>query len=290
MATRDWDKRTQELVKNHQVRASGTKNRLEVIPLDKIIPNPDQPRKLFDMYEINQLAQTIKQHGILQPIVVVESFNGDRDETYTLISGERRFRASKIAGLTDIQAIIFSTANELDNATLALIENTQRKDLTPLEESEAMHKILKKKDISIRALAELCGKSYPHTRTLLKLSSLTEEIKEVLRSGQDNTSLQVLERLASIEDAELMNKLYEKIKAKNLNKQGGLIYISNYFDGLRDELIAAAAEKPIKPSKPSWGNITHSTNKVIFEINTKKISEEKTQKILEFIEKISKEK
>lgn len=290
MGKRDWDSRTQELVKNHQVRASGTKNRLEVIPIDKIVANPDQPRKLFDMYEIIQLAGTIKQHGLLQPIVVEESFDENRDETYTLISGERRFRASKIAGLTDIQAIIIHASNESDNATLALIENTQRKDLTPLEESEAMHKILKKKDISIRALAELCGKSYPHTRTLLKLSSLTEEIKEIVRSGQDNTSLQVLERLAAIEDAELMNKLYEKIKAKNLNKQGGLIYISNYFDGLRDELIAAAAEKPIKPSKPSWGNITHSNNKVILEINTKKISEEKTQRILEFIEKISKEK
>lgn len=158
-----------------------TPGRVSEFPIDAIRPSPDQPRKFFDEDEIIQLAASIKARGVLQPILI--RTNPKTPEHYEIIAGERRYRASKIAGLTSIPAII---KNITDNECLeiALLENIQRQDLNAIEEAEGYQQLMEKYNYTQEALAEIIGKSRSHIANTLRLLKLPAEARQHLIDGK----------------------------------------------------------------------------------------------------------
>lgn len=148
------------------------------VPLDRIHPNPDQPRKSFDEQTLQELARSIEERGIIQPILAEEGDDGE----YIIIAGERRWRAAKLAGLTVAPVLpgVFSPDEKLE---IALIENIQRQDLSPLEEAKAYHDLLEKIGLSQDELARRLGKSRPAIANSLRLLKLPEGIQNQVNGG-----------------------------------------------------------------------------------------------------------
>ena len=136
------------------------------IPVDEIRPNPYQPRKVFDDEALKELSSSIKQHGVFTPILVKKSIQG-----YDLIAGERRLRASKLAGLQDIPAIIVDFDDQ-EMMEIALLENIQREDLNVIEEAKAYEKLIQRLGYTQEQLAHRVGKSREHITNLLRLLKL----------------------------------------------------------------------------------------------------------------------
>jgi ParB family chromosome partitioning protein len=149
------------------------------INVDNIIPNPFQPRKTFDEEGLNSLAESIKRNGVLQPILVLKSDN----ENYRLIAGERRLRASKIAGIMEIPAIVTEMSNE-DQLEIAIIENIQRENLNPLDEARAYKQLMDEFHHTQEELSGILGKSRSHIANMLRLLTLPDEVKDLVRSGK----------------------------------------------------------------------------------------------------------
>ena len=147
------------------------------IPIGKVHPNPDQPRKDFDEDSLASLAESIKAQGVLQPILV----HPDNDE-YQVVAGERRLRASEIAGLPKIPALVISEAEPSVLYFFSLVENLQREDLSPLEEAQAYKHLMDEFDLTQEAIAGRVGKSRSAVANTLRLLSLPEEVKELLTS------------------------------------------------------------------------------------------------------------
>ena len=148
------------------------------IPLDKIVPNKFQPRATFNEAELAQLAESIRQHGVLQPVVVEEGLNG-----YTLIAGERRFRASKLAGRTTIPAVV-RTVSDQSRLELALIENVQRSDLSPIETAHAYKRLADDFGMTQEQIAVVAGKARATVANTLRLLDLSPEVQEELVAGR----------------------------------------------------------------------------------------------------------
>lgn len=151
---------------------------VEELILEDIRPNPYQPRKTFDEAALAELAASIKKSGVFQPIIVRKSING-----YELIAGERRFRASKLAGKTTIPAITRQFDEEA-MMEIAVLENLQREDLTPLEEAQAYDTLLKKLNLTQAEVSERLGKSRPYIANYLRLLGLPADVKQLLQEGQ----------------------------------------------------------------------------------------------------------
>ncbi|RKX93528.1 MAG: chromosome partitioning protein ParB [Spirochaetes bacterium] len=147
------------------------------IDIEKIVPNRDQPRKSFDKQEIQELAESIRENGIIQPIVLRA-----KDEVYEIVVGERRFRAAKEAGLKKVPAIIkeYSESRLLE---IALIENIQRKDLNPLEEALAFKTIIDRDTITQEELSKRVGRSRSYIANMIRLLELPDEIKKFVSRG-----------------------------------------------------------------------------------------------------------
>jgi ParB family chromosome partitioning protein len=150
------------------------------ISLAKIDPNPRQPRLDMDDAEMNELAASIREHGILQPLIA--TYNTDTDR-YTLIAGERRLRAAQLAGL-DMVPVITRAASEQERLELALIENLQRSDLNPLETAEAYQKLVEEFNLSHEQIATQVGKNRTTITNTLRLLNLPEETKKALRENK----------------------------------------------------------------------------------------------------------
>lgn len=139
--------------------------------------NPFQPRKIFDQSALEELAQSIKEHGILQPIIVRK-----KRVKYEIVVGERRFRAAQLAGLVEVPAVI----RELDDAQmmeLAILENLQREDLSPIEEAEAYQSLLEALKLTQDQLSQRLGKSRPHIANHIRLLSLPKDIQQYINDG-----------------------------------------------------------------------------------------------------------
>jgi ParB family chromosome partitioning protein len=149
------------------------------IPIDSIKANPYQPRKEFDIKELNELAESIRQKGIIQAITLRKADDG----TYELVSGERRLRASRIAGLDKIPAFVIDVNTKEDLLELALIENIQRQDLNALEVAEAYQKLINECRLTQEQVAEKVSKSRSAVTNTLRLLNLPDEIKESIRKG-----------------------------------------------------------------------------------------------------------
>jgi ParB family chromosome partitioning protein len=159
--------------------ASAQHSAEQEIPIEKIIPNPHQPRSEMNLEELQDLANSIREHGIIQPIIVQPAVNG----TYTLIAGERRLRASKLAGLTKIP-VILRNASEQEQLELALIENVQRTDLSPLETAEAYRQLEKDFNLKQEEIANRVGKSRVSVTNTLRLLKLPDAAKAALAEGR----------------------------------------------------------------------------------------------------------
>lgn len=175
------------------------------IKLDKIKPNPFQPRRTFDDEKLSELASSIKEHGVIQAVVVTKS--GTEDQ-YLLVAGERRCRAARIAGLTSVPAVVKS----LDKSTMleiALIENLQREDLNPVEEARAYRKLMQEYSYTQDELSKRIGRSRPSIANSLRLLSLPEEVLNSLIIGE-LTPGQV-RPLLSIDDQEVQQEFATRI-------------------------------------------------------------------------------
>ncbi len=153
-------------------------DRIWNIPISEIVPNADQPRKVFSHQELEDLVGSIKLHGILQPILVTEKDDGG----YELIAGERRLRAAEIAGLPTVPAIV-RTATKQDKLELALIENIQRQDLNPIEEAFAYGRLVEEFGLTQQEVGDRVGKSRPYIANTIRLLGLPEPIQKALMDG-----------------------------------------------------------------------------------------------------------
>ena len=151
---------------------------VEEMDIELIIPNPEQPRKNFDEYLLNELAISIKRYGVIQPITVVK--NGLK---YIIIAGERRYRACKIAGLKKIPVIV-KEYTEKECKEIALIENLQREDLNPIEEAVALRKLIDEYNLSQEELANNLGKSRPAIANSLRLLTLHPQVQKLVVDGR----------------------------------------------------------------------------------------------------------
>lgn len=149
----------------------------EKIHLDEIRPNPYQPRKVFDEQALNELALSIKEHGIFQPVILKKSVQG-----YEIVAGERRCRAAKIAELDEVPAIIVDFTDQ-QMMEIALLENIQREDLNAIEEAQAYHTMMEKLHLTQNELANRIGKSRTHITNTLRLLNLPEKIQEYVLDG-----------------------------------------------------------------------------------------------------------
>ena len=155
------------------------------IPLVQISPNPNQPRKQFSEKELQELSDSIKEQGVLNPIILRSVQN--KPYLYEIVAGERRYRASKMAGLSEIPALVKNITNQ-NAMELALIENVQRENLNPIEEAEGYDNLMKKCDYTIDDVSRLISKSESHIRNLLRINDLPESVKEMVRNGELSAS------------------------------------------------------------------------------------------------------
>ena len=155
------------------------KSPYQLLPLHKVEPNPHQPRQDFDPEELENLAASITEHGVVQPLTVRETGSG----YYQIIAGERRWRAARIAGLSEIPAVIIE-ADDRKTMELALIENLQRQDLNPVEEAQGYQVLMNEYGLTQEETAQRVGKSRPAVANALRLMNLCPEVLEMVRSGQ----------------------------------------------------------------------------------------------------------
>ena len=179
------------------------------IPLSELRSNPYQPRKNFDDNALQELANSIKEHGVFQPIIAKKSIKG-----YEIIAGERRVKASILAGKTTIPAIIRDFSDQ-DMMEIALLENLQRENLNALEEAMAYKKLLDELHLTQESLAERLGKSRSHITNMLGLLTLPEEVKDMIMDGK--ISMSHARVLSKINNSEKIKELADKIIVDGLS-------------------------------------------------------------------------
>lgn len=205
---------------------------LAEIPIDRIAMNPYQPRKAFNDRALDELTRSIRENGIVQPVVVSRA----SDNRYRLVAGERRLRAAQKAGLQSIPAIIKDLLQESEALQIALIENIQREDLNPIEEANAYHQLHDEFGLTQEEISRRVGKERSTVANFLRLLKLPEPVKELLASGQ--LSMGHARALLSMESAKKQQQLADRIVRSNLNVRQ------------TELLVSAALAKKTKREKP----------------------------------------
>lgn len=180
------------------------------LPLQKVGPNPDQPRRTFDEEELQALADSIAAHGILQPLAVRASGGG----FYQIIAGERRWRAARMAGLSEVPVVVLE-ADDRTVMELALVENLQRQDLNPMEEAEGYQRLMKEYGLTQEEAAARVGKSRPAVANALRLLLLPEEVRSLVEDG--TISAGHARAILSLPAARLQKAAAQKIVALRLS-------------------------------------------------------------------------
>ena len=262
-----------------------------LVPLDDIIPNRFQPRLSFDEQGLNELAQSIKEHGIIQPLVLRKI--GDKFE---IIAGERRYKASYIAGLTEVPAVIINL-NDNESAEVAIVENIQRKDLSPIEEAKSYKKLLDRGYLTQDQLAGRMGKTQATVSNKLRLLNLDEDVQSALlnnkiserharsilrlddKEKQKQVLKEILNRRLNVRDTE--NLVSEML---NDNKKEEFIHVSNLTPNTFEfpEITDNKKEEEVK-DLDSLLNSTISINNIDLNNNDEEIEvmEEPTEEVLE---------
>lgn len=210
-----------------EIDSSGSKTAgNKTLKVSEIRPNPYQPRKEFDQTGLEELANSIKENGVFQPVLVRKSVNG-----YELVAGERRLRATKLAGVKEIPVII-KDFNDKEMMEISLLENIQRKDLTPIEEALAYDQMIKKLNYTQEQLAKRLGKSRTNITNMLRLLSLPNEVQNLVNKGklsygQARTLLslekedQIVELAKrTVQEGLSVRELEELTRKKDLKKSG----------------------------------------------------------------------
>ncbi|MBQ8403444.1 MAG: ParB/RepB/Spo0J family partition protein [Clostridia bacterium] len=219
-----------------------------VVRLTEVEPNPDQPRKNFDTEPLEALAESISQHGIIQPIVV-----RPKDGMYMIVTGERRWRAARMAGLSEVPVIIIE-ADDRKAAELALVENIQRKDLNPVEEARAYADLIDEYNYTQEEIAKKVGRSRSSIANSLRLLDLPDAVLAKLAEGAISEGHAKV--LLSIKDKEALEKAAETVVAKELSVRE------------TEKLVKALNEAP----KPEV--------RVVYDVDHTKILEQKVQSII----------
>jgi ParB family transcriptional regulator, chromosome partitioning protein len=196
-----------------------TEEVVQEIPIKQCRPNPYQPRKTFQADAIEELKESILEYGILQPIILRKSIKG-----YEIVVGERRYRAAKEAGLETIPAVIRDLSDE-KMMELALLENLQREDLTPIEEAEAYHMLMNELGITQEELAKRLGKSRPHIANLVRLLALPDSVCALINSRE--LSMGHGRALLGLKDKSKIPALVDKIRKEHLNVRQVEMLINN---------------------------------------------------------------
>ena len=186
-----------------------TDENLLTVDLDKLMAREDQPRKSFDDDSLKELANSIKSDGVIQPIVVRKV-----DDRYEIIAGERRFRASKLAGLEKVPVVV-KNVTDRKARELALVENIQREDLNPIEEAISLKTLMEEYKLTQQELSDIIGKSRSYIANNLRLLNLSDHIKEYLIRGELSPSQG--RTLLSLETDEERNKYLDKLLVKEVN-------------------------------------------------------------------------
>lgn len=225
------------------------------LPISKIKVNPYQPRKEFDEASLQELADSIREHGIIQPLLV-RSYK----DHYQLIAGERRWRAAQIVGLKFVPVVI-RDYNDQQMMEIALVENLQREDLNPLEEAEAYNKLIQEFGLTQEEVAQKVGKSRPAVANTLRLLQLPEEIKQLV--AKNVISMGHARTILSLTDQELQHKVCKEIIEKNLSvrETEELVYSLQQKNVTRETKKA----KP-KYKDPQW---TYLENRLVQHFGTK---------------------
>jgi ParB family transcriptional regulator, chromosome partitioning protein len=203
-------------------RPAGVRN----VPLDHIEPNPEQPRMTFDEEALNELAASIREHGVLQPVLVRPSSQPQR---FQLIAGERRWRAAQKAELRDIPALI----EEIDDDTaleIAIIENLQREDISPLDEAALYDRMVSEHGYSIRKLADKLGKDKGYVENRLRLADAPDEIRELVSLRKDTLSHAY--ELLKVQDPKRRRRLADQVARGELT----LIKLRDRIEGRRGRI------------------------------------------------------
>src|SRR6188508_187985 len=207
---------------------------VRIIPIDHIEPNPEQPRMVFEPDALNELAASIREHGVLQPILVRPL----GPNTYQIVAGERRWRASRLAGLETIPALI----EEIDDDTaleISIIENLQREDLNPLEEAAMFDRMVHEHGYSIRKLADKLGKDKGYLENRLRLADAPEEIRELVSLRKDTVSHAY--ELMKVQDPKKRRRLADQVARGELT----LVKLRDKIEGRRTTRTARSVEVSI---------------------------------------------
>ncbi len=223
-----------ELLRTKRGRYEST--RLHFLPLDTIVPNPDQPRKQFSPEGLQELAASISAHGILQPLSVRRTEGG-----YELVSGERRLRAARLAGLTEVPCLLVE-AEGAERSLLALVENLQRRDLDFWEEAQALQKLISTYHLSQEEAARKLGRSQSAVANKLRLLRLPEEALALLR--ENRFSERHARALLRLPNGEMQLRAARHVVRRRLTVARTEAYVA--------ALLAPLADKPISSKRPTY--------------------------------------
>lgn len=217
-------------------------NKVWAIPLSKITADPQQPRRHFAPEELSELAASIRQHGILQPLLLTEKSDGG----YEIVAGERRYRAARLAGLATVPAVVKKTLAGQEKLEMALIENIQREDLNPIEEAFAYKRLIEEFNLTQQMVAEKVGKSRPVVANTVRLLELPEPAQTALVEGKINTGQ--ARALLSLEDSKkqldtLSSMLGQKITVRELERTAAQDKIKRGEKTRRDPNLLYLEEK-----------------------------------------------
>ena len=229
-----------------------------MVRISDIIPNRFQPRLTFDEEALNELANSIKEHGIIQPLIL-----RDLGSKYEIIAGERRYKASQIAGLTEVPAIVGSMDDQT-SAELALIENIQRKDLSAIEEAKSYKIILDMGNFTQDQLAKRMGKSQSTVANKMRLLSLTNEVQMALMNNL--ISERHARCLLQVKDADKQKEVLNKIITERMNVRDTDTYIKNMLGIKLEEL--PLVEAPVMPNSIELPKMDIYNEKKVSELST----------------------
>lgn len=198
-----------EAKKREEATAEKEEDQIYYIHIHQIMPNVNQPRKVFIEEKIEELADSIREHGIIQPLIVRKKKNG-----YEIVAGERRWRAAMKAGLSEVPCLIRELSDE-QNMLVAIIENMQREDLNPIEEAEGLHQMIASFGLTQEQVSKSVGKSRPYIANSLRLLKLPEEIRQKLSQGLLTSGH--ARALISIEEDAVKIEIANKIIKENLS-------------------------------------------------------------------------
>jgi ParB family transcriptional regulator, chromosome partitioning protein len=184
---------------------------LAEVGLDQISPNPFQPRRTFNEASIEELARSVREHGIVQPLVVTRT----GENRFRLIAGERRYRAAKKAGLSTVPVVIKETMTDSDVLQVALIENIQREDLNPIEEAYAYHQLHEEFGLTQEEISRRVGKERSTVANCLRLLKLPDGVKKLLASGQ--LSMGHARAILALDSPKKQEQLAERVVRRSLN-------------------------------------------------------------------------